>query len=115
MRITALTTMHNKQLGITTITVQYLGKLCVSAVRMGCSTRLRPTITEALLESRGTSTGTSQPLIALELSWKAITELLGWSLGRVDLTIWNNVSGWAMPFRWILPLKNQCLECSEFD
>jgi hypothetical protein len=45
--------------------------------------------------------------MALELSWKAIKELLGLSAGSVALTIWNSVCGCVTPSMVILPPKNQ--------
>jgi hypothetical protein len=85
----------------------YVGKLCVSAVRMGCSTRVAVRSAAACEGSLDCSTSASKPLMALELSWKAITELLGLSAGSVALTIWNSVCGCVTPSMVILPPKNQ--------
>ena len=55
----------------------YVGKLCVSAVRVGCNKRPLSVMRAAVVGSAEWSTDTSHPRRALELSWKAMMELLG--------------------------------------
>jgi hypothetical protein len=87
--------------------VAYVGKLWVSAVRMRCNKRLIVRSAAACEGSLDCSTSVSKPLMALELSWKDIKELLGLSAGSVALTIWNSVCGCVTPSMVILPPKNQ--------
>jgi hypothetical protein len=63
---------------------------------------------DAVPTSAGSSASLSQPRSALELSWKAMIELLpDVSRGRVDLTRENSVSSCDAPSMLILPPKNQ--------
>ena len=63
----------------------------------------------------GSSLLTLKPLMAEELSLKAITELLSGFALRVSPTMSNRHSSTGLPSTVSSPLKNQCRLCSELD
>ncbi len=91
-----------------------VGKLWVSAVNRRCSSISVGSSGEGAPGSAGCRVRTRWPRMALELSLKAMTLLLGLA-SSVCRTMPMRWSGAVTPSMTSRPLKNQWRECSLFD